>query len=155
MTVICSKWSSIEDQAQSPIAQYKILRPQKCQNFHVVTDRDRQTLAEFEGAHVWSVSPQRKMALSFPFSLPTDIIRVKRSQWSENNIQIGLPLHRWIAPACIGDQKSKKGLLKFASYPPDWKVKGKTNTQIIECLCNKLCVLTAYGRYQHSCASLS
>lgn len=51
------------DQSQSSMDQCWILRPQKCQNFHVVTHRKR-----ISGAGVWSVSPpQRNRALKLSF----------------------------------------------------------------------------------------
>ena len=113
---------SIEHQSQSHIAQCWILKPQKCQNFHVVTQRERQTLAEFQG-HEFEVFPPEKAAPRAIFHfllLCEDTSRVKRSQWTQNNVHIGLPHHRWISLACTQLTKKKEG-------------KGKTNTHIIWC----------------------
>lgn len=111
------------------------------------TQRDRHWL-DFRGMSLKCISPEREMALTLSFisffSLWEDISRVKRSQWTKNNIHIGLPHHRWISPASNLDQKLK-GLLKFASYPLNWKVKSKHANNLV-------CTLPAYARCQNPCA---
>lgn len=99
------------------------------------TRRDRHWL-DFRGMSLKCISQEREMALTLSF---ISFFALRRYQH-----HIGLPHHRWISPACNLDQKLK-GLLKFASYPLNWKVKSKHVNNLV-------CILPAYAHCQNPCA---
>lgn len=140
-------FSFTEEQSQSPIAQCWILRPQKCQNFHVVTQRERQTdTGWISGACVWSIPPEKDgphAVFYFPFftlwayqhqSEEKPVNQRQYTYWiTTPQVDISR-LQSWqknerIAKFCIVSSQMKKG-------------RGKTNVQIRVCA-HKVCVCTS------------